>query len=249
MSCNCQSTPCCCPNWTTTTTTYSCEDGSICDIVYSTDCVIYNGEEIVFEDCLTISPGDTYTTILQNIISNLAECTTTTTTAAPTNFTFKFNSGFTVSIGIDEIFQIGRIDNGAVNINVDWGDGNTTLYSGTGVQNMSHNYDVNGDYYISVELNDTVNYYFVHITNLLDGKTVSEFTNIDTNKFQDVEIINSYLTTVEIDSVLHQLATSPYLISGGTVSLFDNIPPAYPSTQGYDDIAILQAQSWSVFVD
>jgi hypothetical protein len=80
MSCNCQSTPCCCPNWTTTTTTYSCEDGSTCDIVYSTDCVIYNGEEMVFEDCLTISPGDTYTTILQNIISNLAECTTTTTT-------------------------------------------------------------------------------------------------------------------------------------------------------------------------
>lgn len=83
MSCNCQSTPCCCPNWTTTTTTYSCEDGNLCDIVYSTDCVIYNGEEMVFEDCLTISPGDTYTTILQNIISNLAECTTTTTAALP----------------------------------------------------------------------------------------------------------------------------------------------------------------------
>lgn len=245
MSCNCQSTPCCCPNWTTTTTTYSCEDGSLCDIVYSTDCVIYNGEEIVFEDCLTISPGDTYTTILQNIISNLAECTTTTT-VAPTNFTFKFTGA---AIGIDEAFQMGRIDAGTVSINVNWGDGNTSLYSGTGVQNMSHNYDVDGDYYISVELNDTINYYFVHISNLLNGKTVSEFTNIDNNKFQDVEVVNSHLTTTEIDSILHQLATSPYLISGGTVALFNNVPPAYPSTQGYDDIAILQAQSWNVLID
>ena len=98
MSCNCQSTPCCCPNWTTTTTTYSCEDGSICDIVYSTDCVIYNGEEMVFEDCLTISPGDTYTTILQNIISNLAECTTTTTAALP-SFTISSSEFTTFAYG------------------------------------------------------------------------------------------------------------------------------------------------------
>lgn len=98
MSCNCQSTPCCCPNWTTTTTTYSCEDGSICDIVYSTDCVIYNGEEVVFEDCLTISPGDTYTTILQNIISNLAECTTTTTAALP-SFTISSSEFTTFGYG------------------------------------------------------------------------------------------------------------------------------------------------------
>jgi hypothetical protein len=202
---------------------------------------------MVFEDCLTISPGDSYTTILQNIISNLAECTTTTTTAPPTNFTFLFSGG---SIGIDEeFFEMGRMDYGAVNLLVDWGDGNFTLYNGTGMQNMSHNYDTTGDYYISVELNDTTNYYYVHITNLINGSFVTEFTNIDTNKFQVVEVINSNLTTIEVDSILHQLATSLYPINGGTVSLFDNVPFAYPSSQGEDDILILDAQGWTVIVD
>lgn len=91
MSCCCNSLytgiPCCCPPYTTTTTTFQpCEDGEICNVKYTTDCVIYNGEVVTF-NCLTINPGDNYTEILEAIISNLAECTTTTTTVLPTTTT------------------------------------------------------------------------------------------------------------------------------------------------------------------
>lgn len=91
MSCCCNSLytgiPCCCPPYTTTTTTFPiCEDGEICNKVYTTDCVIYTGDSISLP-CLTIEKGDRYTDILEVIMVNLENCepfgTTTTTTQGP----------------------------------------------------------------------------------------------------------------------------------------------------------------------
>lgn len=99
-----QGLPCCCPTGfsTTTTTTCpfgvccepSCEDGIICDQAYVTDCVIYEGDPVELS-CIDVQPGDTYTQILEAIISNTFNCagtlpttsTTTTTTSSTTTTT------------------------------------------------------------------------------------------------------------------------------------------------------------------
>lgn len=91
MSC-CQNSyngiPCCCPEsiQVTTSTTCpfqiccepECEDGTVCSEIYYTDCVRYDGPAI---PCHNINPGDTYTQVLEYIISSLSYiCNTTTTT-------------------------------------------------------------------------------------------------------------------------------------------------------------------------
>jgi uncharacterized protein (TIGR02145 family) len=99
-----QGLPCCCPTGfsTTTTTTCrfgvccepSCEDGIICDQAYITDCVIYEGDAVDLS-CIDVQPGDSYTEILEAIISNTFDCagtfpttsTTTTTTSTTTTTT------------------------------------------------------------------------------------------------------------------------------------------------------------------
>lgn len=97
-----QGLPCCCPTGfsTTTTTTCpfgvccepSCEDGIICDQAYVTDCVIYEGDAVELT-CIDVQPGDTYTQILEAIISNTFDCagtfptTSTTTTSTSTTTT------------------------------------------------------------------------------------------------------------------------------------------------------------------
>jgi hypothetical protein len=75
--------PCCCSSYVTTTTTCpfgiccepACDGGTPCVEIVSTDCVFYNGP-VVELDCisLTINPGDSYTQILQSIISSLPIC-------------------------------------------------------------------------------------------------------------------------------------------------------------------------------
>jgi hypothetical protein len=84
MSCCCNNSysglPCCCPaNFSTTTTTtcpygiccdLSCENGEICEEVYSSDCIIYSGTEKI-TDCFTIQPGMTLTEILETIMSTI----------------------------------------------------------------------------------------------------------------------------------------------------------------------------------
>lgn len=94
MSCCCNNSysglPCCCPaNYSTTTTTTcpfgiccdpSCNNGEICEEVYSSDCAIYSGPEIVSE-CFTIQSGMNLTEILETVMGTI--CTTTTTTVPP----------------------------------------------------------------------------------------------------------------------------------------------------------------------
>jgi len=78
MSCNCNNSqnnlPCCCPTVTTTTTAFElCEGGTPCETIYLTDCVVYTGDPIELE-CITILPGQTYTEILETIMSQLPSC-------------------------------------------------------------------------------------------------------------------------------------------------------------------------------
>jgi hypothetical protein len=94
MSCCCNNSysglPCCCPTGfsTTTTTTCpfgiccdpSCNNGEICDEVYSSNCAVYSGPEIVSE-CFTIQPGMRLTDILETVMTYI--CPTTTTTTQP----------------------------------------------------------------------------------------------------------------------------------------------------------------------
>ena len=74
--------PCCCSIYITTTTTCpfgiccepACEDGTSCVDISSTDCVFYEGPTVEL-DCLgvTISQGESYTQVLQTILSNFLQ--------------------------------------------------------------------------------------------------------------------------------------------------------------------------------
>lgn len=74
--------PCCCSTYVTTTTTCpfgiccesACEDGTPCVEISSTDCVFYDGPTVEL-DCLgvTISQGESYTQVLQTILSNFLQ--------------------------------------------------------------------------------------------------------------------------------------------------------------------------------
>jgi len=128
MSCCCNSSysglPCCCPaNYSTTTTTtcpfgiccdLSCNNGEICEEVYSSDCAFYSGPEIVTQ-CFTIQPGTRLTDILETVMTyacsnpptttttTLQPTTTSTTTVEPTTTT----TTTTVALGIfDQTFDI-----------------------------------------------------------------------------------------------------------------------------------------------
>jgi hypothetical protein len=82
MSCCCNNSysglPCCCPaNYSTTTTTTcpfgiccdpSCNNGEICQEVYSSNCAVYSGPEIVAE-CFTIQSGMRLTDILETVMT------------------------------------------------------------------------------------------------------------------------------------------------------------------------------------
>lgn len=90
MSCNCNNSyynlPCCCPTEPLiTTTTTSCPDGTICDEVMQSDCIIYNGYDL---GCYGIAPGSSLTTILQTLILLLPGCSTTTTEPVSTTTIF-----------------------------------------------------------------------------------------------------------------------------------------------------------------
>ena len=89
MSCSCNNSyynlPCCCPTGdpTTTHTTTQCLNGEPCEEAYSSDCVIYT-ENV---PCYGISVGSTITEIIQILIAQLPQCTTTTTLAPTTSTT------------------------------------------------------------------------------------------------------------------------------------------------------------------
>jgi len=77
MACSCNNSyynlPCCCPTEpTTTTTTTLCPDGTICEEVIQSDCVIYNGFDL---SCYGIKQGDSLTNILEILLDLLPECT------------------------------------------------------------------------------------------------------------------------------------------------------------------------------
>jgi hypothetical protein len=89
MACSCNNSyynlPCCCPTEPViTTTTTACPDGTICEEVMQSDCIVYNGYDLA---CYGIAPGTNLTTILQTLILLLPGCTTTTTTPVTTTTT------------------------------------------------------------------------------------------------------------------------------------------------------------------
>jgi hypothetical protein len=82
-SCNCggidcySSTPCCSCNsscTTTTTTTTINPNCEPCDEFYNCECVIYSGDNV---ECYGLETGDNLCQILETIIENLPEYTTT----------------------------------------------------------------------------------------------------------------------------------------------------------------------------
>jgi hypothetical protein len=85
-SCGCSATcgcyesicPSChsCSTTTTTTTTTVNPDCEPCDTFYDCECIIYSGDNI---QCYGLSTGDNLCEILDVILSNLPQCTTTTT--------------------------------------------------------------------------------------------------------------------------------------------------------------------------
>lgn len=80
---DCYSTPCnsCCSTTTSTTTTTTVCTESICEEVYDTDCVVYNGPNLA---CYGIEDGYTLTQVLDVIINEITGNCTTTTTSIPT---------------------------------------------------------------------------------------------------------------------------------------------------------------------
>jgi hypothetical protein len=93
MACSCNNSyynlPCCCPTEPLiTTTTTLCPDGTICEEVLQSDCIIYNGYDL---GCYGIAPGSSLTTILQTLILLLPGCSTTTT-EPPVSTTTIFSS-------------------------------------------------------------------------------------------------------------------------------------------------------------
>jgi hypothetical protein len=98
MSCNCSCSsanlPCCCPtpSVNTTTTSAPCPDGTLCDEVVSSDCIVYNGVSV---PCYNIANGSTVTDLLQVLIAKLGPCTTTTTLPAGGVFNVIVNSNVT----------------------------------------------------------------------------------------------------------------------------------------------------------
>lgn len=107
MSCSCNNSyynlPCCCPTGdpTTTHTTTQCLNGEPCEEAYSSDCIIYTGSGSgsggsgsgsgsgtgSTASCYGITPGTSITQIIQILISQLPQCTTTTTIAPTTSTT------------------------------------------------------------------------------------------------------------------------------------------------------------------
>lgn len=76
MACSCNNSyynlPCCCPTEpATTTTTTLCPDGTICEEVIQSDCVIYNGFDL---SCYGIEQGVSLTSILQTLLDLLPGC-------------------------------------------------------------------------------------------------------------------------------------------------------------------------------
>jgi hypothetical protein len=89
MSCSCNNSyynlPCCCPTTpATTTTTTICVGGTVCDEVYTSDCVTYNGFDLA---CYGILKGSNLTTIVQTLIGLLPAC--------PSNFVANVSSTLT----------------------------------------------------------------------------------------------------------------------------------------------------------
>ena len=82
MSCSCNNSyyniPCCCTTTVspTTTTTTLCIGGEPCEEAYSSDCVIYTGDEAL---CYGIAKGGNITSVIEKLIALLPQCTTTTT--------------------------------------------------------------------------------------------------------------------------------------------------------------------------
>jgi hypothetical protein len=111
MSCACNNSyynlPCCCPTGEQTTyTTTQCANGEPCEEAYSSDCIIYSGTSSSGSGssgsgsgstsgsgsgstaaCYGITPGTSMTQIIQLLISQLPQCTTTTTIAPTTSTT------------------------------------------------------------------------------------------------------------------------------------------------------------------
>jgi hypothetical protein len=89
MACSCNNSyynlPCCCPTVPpTTTTTTLCPDGTVCEEVIESDCVLYTGFELA---CYGISQGSTLTEIIEELLDLLPEC--------PINFNANVTLGLT----------------------------------------------------------------------------------------------------------------------------------------------------------
>ena len=151
MSCSCNNSyrnlPCCCPTVvpTTTHTTTLCPNGEPCEEAYSSDCVTYTGNG---SSCYGIITGSNVTQVINILIAQLPQCTTTTTTLAPittTTTTIEPTTTtttvapipsncieFVVNTTNDTFFSFSFNTLGAINFTIDWGDGTTHPDSGGG---------------------------------------------------------------------------------------------------------------------
>ena len=106
---DCYSTPCssCCTTTTTTTTTVPCTE-IICDEVYDSNCVVYNGPNLT---CYGIEDGATLTEVLDIIINELTDnCTITTTTSTTTTSTTTSTTSTTTTTTTDPCVGFNCID-------------------------------------------------------------------------------------------------------------------------------------------
>jgi hypothetical protein len=63
----------------------NCQNGTQCEEVYYSSCVIYNEDYLT---CFGINPGDTLTTLIEKLLLYVfPECHTTTTTTVPVTTT------------------------------------------------------------------------------------------------------------------------------------------------------------------
>lgn len=89
MACSCNNSyynlPCCCPTVpATTTTTTLCPDGTICEQVIESDCVLYTGFDLA---CYGILQGTNLTSVIQTLLNLLPDC--------PINFNANVTLGLT----------------------------------------------------------------------------------------------------------------------------------------------------------
>ena len=144
-----------------------------------------------------------------------------------------------------------RSSNSFCNFIIYWGDGTSDAYYND-YQYLNHTYPSLGYYIVEIEnLSASNNMVFFDsgfdIDNINNLSLFFSGTGIQNSQ---LAIVNSNLSSSDVNNILHQCISIPAINqSGVTIALNGNTPPAPPTGQGLIDKATLESNGVTVVVD